>query len=263
MSKKILAFILFAIALLFGASAYAENTCGGQTSTGNPLSCCSNGGNCVWWAWKQAKDHNWVAIPTGNANTWDNTALANPKLYSVSTTPSVGAVGVKESSPYTCVKNGKTVVNGCNTGHVAYITGVKTTNGKVSVDTSQMACGGSYGVTYINRVLGYFDTYIKPISLEGKLASSAGCTGVIVATTTDKNGNKLNLYWSDACKTNWAVVVAKATSILVTATITRSSDKKSYSTNGVGIATSAMVQGTGTACASGKAGGVNFSTICK
>ena len=265
-SKMRLKFAIFTASLImFSGSAFAVNICGGQTSTGNPMPCCDNGGNCTWWGWKQANDANWPDIPTGNANTWGVTAASKPTFYNVSKTPTPGAIGVKNSSPYTCIINGKSVKNGCDTGHVAYITRVnKDKKGNITdIDTTQMACGGSYGVSNNNRKIDYFDSYITPKNLDGEMATAKNCSGTIVATTVDKSGNKLNLYWSSSCKTNWAQAVGKTSSLMLTATITRSRDNKSYQTNGFGVATSAMVQGNGVACATGKASGLDFQRICK
>jgi surface antigen len=245
--------------------SWAVNTCGGQTSTGNPLPCCDTGGNCTWWAWKMAKEANWPAIPTGNANTWDDTAKANKNLYNTSTVPTVGAIAVKESSPYTCSINGKSVKNGCDTGHVVYITGiVKDKKGNITdVTTSEMSCG-SYGMYTKTRAATWFDTYITPKDLSGQTAAAAGCTdGSVVGTISDKLGNKVNLYWSNSCKTNWSQVVPKVNTSLVSATIKRTSDSKSYSSNGFGTTVSAMVSGTSQSCASGLVGAIAVGSICK
>ena len=138
-----------------------DDTCGGQKSKGNPLSCCPNGGNCTWWAWKMAKEAGWKAIPIGNANTWDDFARAHSTQLRISKTPSPGAVGVKNSSPYECGTKKKPKT--CDFGHDGWILGLVYEKGKLTkVSTSQMACGGSKGVTYIARPIGYYDYYITP-----------------------------------------------------------------------------------------------------
>lgn len=256
--------LVMALGLISG-SVHAVNTCGGETSTGNPLPCCDNGGNCTWWGYKKAKDAGWLSIPTGNANTWDNTALASP-AYSISTTPSSGAIGVKESSPYTCTKNGKVVKNGCDTGHIAYVTDlVKDAKGNVTnVNTSQMACGGAYGATNVTRTLGYFDKYITRVDLNNK-ASTLCTDGAVAGTSKDASGNTLSLYYSATCKTNWAVVKAKSNTALVSATVTNKNNSATRSQNGIGSAMTTMVE-TGSAvpaCANAKVGTVSLPQVCK
>ena len=141
-------------------AATATEQCGDQKSKGNPLPCCDNGANCTWWAWRHATLSGWKAIPIGNANKWDDFARANSKTLNISTAPSVGAVGVKNSAPYECGTKKKPKT--CDTGHVGVLTGlVSDKKGKVtSITTSQMACGGAYGVTFPKRAVGYYDFYI-------------------------------------------------------------------------------------------------------
>lgn len=158
----LLMFQAFIVAMLFSFAPPAsagDDRCGGYTSRGNPLSCCSNGGNCTWWAWRHAKASGWGRIPTGNANQWDDFARANPDHLSISTTPTEGAIGVKNSSPYACGTRKKPKT--CDYGHVGVVTGLVKSNGKVTaVRTSQMACGGAYGVTTPTRPIGYYDFYV-------------------------------------------------------------------------------------------------------
>ena len=45
-----------------------SNTCAGETSPGNPYccpgeDCCQDKGNCVWWAWKMARENWSVGLP--------------------------------------------------------------------------------------------------------------------------------------------------------------------------------------------------------
>lgn len=159
---QILHLLIGSTLIAFATAASAVDKCGDQTSKGNPLPCCNNGGNCTWWAWRHAKQAGWpvTAIPTGHANTWDEFARAHTKYLNVSTIPSVGAVGVKNSSPYECGTRKKP--KKCDFGHVGVATSlVKDKKGKVThVTTSQMACDGAYGVTTPKRAVGYYDYYI-------------------------------------------------------------------------------------------------------
>ena len=239
--------------VLFASGAQAVDTCGGQTSIGNPLPCCSNGGNCTWWAWKKARDAGWYAIPTGNAYTWDDTARLSP-AYKVSTTPSVGAVAVKE------------ITTGYSLGHVGWVTGlVKNSAGAVTaVKTSQMACGGAYGVTYLDRPIGYYTSYITKVYLNGKSASLCS-DGKAVATSSDQTGNQLQVMWSQRCQTTWAKITPKSASASVTVSIRRQSDGLTLSASGTGTKTSPMIE-TGTTiagCANGTVGGAALPKVCK
>ena len=99
--------------LLFatGGTVLAENTCLGQRSEGNPYGCFGNG-NCVWWAWKMAKE-NWgdPLIKWGDARLWADGALrAN---YKVSSTPARNTLAVN-TTVYSAAA-------GRVTGHVAYV----------------------------------------------------------------------------------------------------------------------------------------------
>lgn len=246
--------VVLAASLIFAvAPAQAVDTCGGQTSIGNPMPCCSNGGNCTWWTWKMAKDAGWFAIPTGNANTWDDTARLSP-AYRVSSTPSLGAIGVRESAPYNC---GGTSI--CDYGHVAWITGITSTG----VSTTQMACGGSFGVTSVPRATGYFNSYISKVNLNGQAASI--CTdGRIVATSSSVFGDTLQVWYSSLCKTTWARIVAKNSVAAVTVSIRRTTDSLTKSASGFWGATSPMVEtGAIVACANGKAGTTTLPQVCK
>jgi len=239
--------------VLLASSAQAVDTCGGQTSIGNPLPCCSNGGNCTWWAWKKARDAGWYAIPTGNAYTWDDTARQSP-AYKVSATPTVGAIAVKET------------MTGYPLGHVGWVTGVvKSSSGAVTaVKTSQMACGGSYGVTFPDRPVGYYTSYITKVYLNGKSASL--CTdGKAVAASSDQIGNLLQVMWSQRCQTTWAKITPKSTGASVTVSIRRQSDGLTLSASGTGTKSSPMVETGATiaGCANGTVSGLALPTVCK
>lgn len=254
--KKISLLIILAT---MASNTYAEDNCGGFTSVGNPLPCCTNGGNCTWWTWRKADLNGWVAIPTGKANTWDDTALGDVKHYTVSTTPSVGSIGVKELSSGTYASY----------GHVAYIENInKDSSGKIiSVGTSEMNCGGGYGVSNPVRAIGYFDKYVTMNNLDGKFPGDVSCKANYTKTVSDSIGNKLTINYSTDCKTNWAVIQAKGTVNSTTATITRSRDGKTVSANNLGSnAVSPMVQTklTDKACATGKVNGnlAVFPQLC-
>jgi surface antigen len=240
------------LALLAG-DAYAVDTCGGQTSVANPLPCCSNGGNCTWWAWKKARDSGWYAIPTGNAYTWNDTALQSP-AYKVSASPTVGAVAVKE------------IATGYPLGHVGWVTGlVKNSAGAVTaVKTSQMACGGAYGVTYLDRPIGYYTSYITKVYLNGKAASLCS-DGKAVATSSDPTGNLLQVMWSQRCQTTWAKITPKNASAAVSVSIRRQSDGLTLSASGTGTKTSPMIETGATiaGCANGTVSGAALPQVCK
>src|SRR4051794_976438 len=80
------------VLLLIQENALAETNCLGQATTGNPYSCFGNG-NCVWWAWKMAKD-NWgdPLRKWGDAKYWADGARAAG--YKVDTTPKVNDLAV-------------------------------------------------------------------------------------------------------------------------------------------------------------------------
>lgn len=50
-------------------------TCGGVSSPGNPYPCCSNGGNCTFYAWHSAMTNWRVSLPAwSHAHLWSNAA---------------------------------------------------------------------------------------------------------------------------------------------------------------------------------------------
>lgn len=124
------------IGLFFATSAFAVNTCGGYSSSGNPFPCCDNNGNgktsdsidgnCTWYAWKAAKDY-WGQAPpvTGAPSKWISQAKTSSKFTSTTTpTKNAIAVGITASNPT----------------HVAWVTSVS--GSKITVN--EMNCGGKY-----------------------------------------------------------------------------------------------------------------------
>lgn len=238
-------------------SALAVDQCGSETSAGNPMP-CSNGGNCVWWTWKKANEAGWAKIPTGNANSWDNTAAANPKLLLSSTSPTVGSIGVKESSPYCVSKDSKGKCTKYeDQGHVGWVTSVNGTD--ISTTESNW---GVPGVQTKARKSSYFDKYIR--NTDGSLASAVGCTdGKVLASKSDSYGNTVALYSSANCKAKWTVAVAKKSSDLVLAEINRQSPSTSFSASGRGIAISPIVQVvSGNACTGAKFKSRTIAKVC-
>jgi CHAP domain len=132
-------------ALALGASSTllraGDSVCLNYQSSGNPYLCYAPTGNCVWWAWKEAKDNWGVALPPwGNASKW--AASAKSAGYTVSPTPAVGTIAVN-----TKVANGD--------GHVTWVTALLT-GARISV--TEMLYGtnvqGERANTYAD---GYFD----------------------------------------------------------------------------------------------------------
>lgn len=110
--KKITITISFLVVLfLASGSALADDRCLGQSSAGNPYGCFGNG-NCVWWAWKMAKD-NWgdPLIKWGDARFWADGAMRAG--YQVSSSPARNTIAVNT----TVFSSGA----GRVTGHVAYV----------------------------------------------------------------------------------------------------------------------------------------------
>lgn len=132
------------LALLLGAGeAGAVYQCGDQKDDcqcgmNNPYPCCSNGGNCTWWAW-EAACCNWkVGLPGwGNANQWAGNAKAHPS-YEVLSKPVVGSIGVKASGSY---------------GHVVWVTKVSGS----TITVTEMNCWGNYGMRSRTYSASYFD----------------------------------------------------------------------------------------------------------
>jgi surface antigen len=111
---------LFAIALAVavlstaGSQALAgDNWCCNQNSTGNPYLCYSTG-NCVWWAWKMAKDNWGDPLPMRrSARYWADDARLNGYIVSSEPAPNTIAVNTTYTDRY-----------GNRYGHVAWVQSV-------------------------------------------------------------------------------------------------------------------------------------------
>jgi surface antigen len=127
--------------------------CGKQADTcicgaDNLFPCCSNGGNCTWWAWQKACCVWGYDVGTsGNAWEWLGQAQATGHTYS--TTPEVDTIaymGRKERyAPL---------------GHVAWVIGIEDDG---SVKVSEMNCWGNWDVQekiYPREGFYAFDYYI-------------------------------------------------------------------------------------------------------
>jgi len=124
-------------------------SCGGTNDdfncgADNPYPCCSNGGNCTWWAWEQAC-RNWVqGLPNwGNALSWLGNAPGSG--WPTGSTPQVGSIACDTGNgPFGSL------------GHVAWVTGFDSNN----VTVTEQWCDGFYG----NRTATYsrssFEGYI-------------------------------------------------------------------------------------------------------
>src|SRR6185437_5086027 len=95
---KRLLLIAAALAFLVPADALAVYQCGAQTDTCrcgayDPYPCCSNGGNCTWWAWEAACCNWGIGLPGwGNANQWQGNARAQGYDIRSCQTPVTGAI---------------------------------------------------------------------------------------------------------------------------------------------------------------------------
>jgi hypothetical protein len=144
-ARLALAAASIAAVLAFAAPAHAVYECGGQKDdckcgADDPYPCCSNGGNCTWWAW-EAACCNWAkALPGwGNANQWAGNAKAHPD-YDVQSTPVVGSIACRQGGTY---------------GHVAWVTKV---NGSSIEVTEENCCGScNYGMRTWTYQASYFD----------------------------------------------------------------------------------------------------------
>lgn len=114
----------------------AASSCGGIYDSANPFPCCSNGGNCTWWAWHMAHN-NWGITATNSpslrdARFWASDASANG--FPVTPSPAVNTIAVNTTAS----------VGGIVYGHVAWVEQVVGD----TVIVSEMVCGGGYGPTY-------------------------------------------------------------------------------------------------------------------
>jgi MYXO-CTERM domain-containing protein len=140
---KLLALSLFVLASAAALPASAIYQCGPdkddcKCGMNDPYPCCSNGGNCTWWAWEQACCHWSVGRPGwGNANQWAGNAKANPK-YDVLKSPVPGSIATRVSGSY---------------GHVAWVTKV---NGS-QITVTEQNCWGGWGHQTSTYNASYFD----------------------------------------------------------------------------------------------------------
>ena len=141
--RRALALASFALLAATASPAGAVYQCGPdkddcKCGMDDPYPCCSNGGNCTWWAWEQACCHWAVGLPGwGNANQWAGNAKTNPK-YDVLSTPVPGSIAVRVSGSY---------------GHVAWVTAVS--GSKITV--TQQNCWGGWGHETSTFLASYFD----------------------------------------------------------------------------------------------------------
>jgi len=125
--------------------ARADYQCGDQTddchcAAYDPYPCCSNGGNCTWWAWEAACCNWTVGLPGwGNANQWVGNASLDPN-YEVLDYPVVGSIACRVSGTY---------------GHVAWVTAVSGTD--ISVTEENCCAGCNYGMRSFDYAASHFD----------------------------------------------------------------------------------------------------------
>jgi hypothetical protein len=131
---------------LLSAEAWAVYQCGDvvdscQCGAPNPYPCCSNGGNCTWYAW-EAACCNWaVGLPGwGNANQWAGNAMANGS-YAALSYPVTNAVSCRTLGTY---------------GHVAYVSSMS--GGNVTVQEEN--CFANYGHDQATYSSSFFQAYI-------------------------------------------------------------------------------------------------------
>ncbi len=138
------------------AVATGTDLCGGRYIYGNPYSCCSNGGNCTWWAWYAAQMV-WGNMPMGytwgNAASWATRAAQDG--YPVRSTPAVHTIGV----------NTRLLPGGCNgmsCGHVAWVVELLPND---MVRVAEMGCCSDClpGTQWRERPISFFDAgFIYP-----------------------------------------------------------------------------------------------------
>jgi murein DD-endopeptidase MepM/ murein hydrolase activator NlpD len=104
-----------------------------------------------------------------------------------------------------------------------------------------------------------------PTNYDGLLPTTTGCDQD-GTTVNYKNitGGKIELRWSNRCKTNWTRVTPTKSSANTSAKIVRNSDGRTYSYNGSGTIYTPMVYAPNTtSCASGSISGISGSYICR
>ncbi len=143
MMPRLQALLLAVATLALSGPAASVYQCGPDTDDckcgmNDPYPCCSNGGNCTWWAWDQACCHWAVGLPGwGNANQWAGNAKAHPN-YQVLSYPVVNSIANRVSGSY---------------GHVAWVTAVKGS----SVTVTEQNCWGGWGHSTATRDKSYYD----------------------------------------------------------------------------------------------------------
>ncbi|GAK48860.1 N-acetylmuramoyl-L-alanine amidase Sle1 [Candidatus Moduliflexus flocculans] len=143
--NRLLVVILFVFVMTGSSVAVAGDYCGGYASPGNPYQCCSNGGNCTWWAWRQAQyvwgiNLPWFPGDSGNARNWATSA--QNAGYMVLSTPAINTIAVSTTGA-------------TGYGHVAWVTKINT-NGTIEV--SEMNCDyGSGGFKLTTYYTSYFN----------------------------------------------------------------------------------------------------------
>lgn len=152
-SRACLGFVLGlgVAAVLTPGDGWAVYQCDGEKDDclcgkDNPFPCCSNGGNCTWWAW-EAACCNWgaPALPTyGDAWHWKTEAMAAG--WPMRPTPKVGTVFVRTVGGGDCGDH--------DCGHVGWVVSV---DGNGGFCATEMACWGWYGVQTKCHSAGYAD----------------------------------------------------------------------------------------------------------
>jgi murein DD-endopeptidase MepM/ murein hydrolase activator NlpD len=102
-------------------------------------------------------------------------------------------------------------------------------------------------------------------SWDGKNPSGTTCEkdATTVATRSNSYG-KVELRWSNSCKTNWTRIISNSSSYSTYGKIRRTSDQKTYETSGTGSRFTNMVYAPNVqACASGTIKGYKLSEVCR
>lgn len=124
------------------------------------------------------------------------------------------------------------------------------------------ACGAS---TTINPETVLAGVVSPPPSYDGLLPTTTGCDQD-GSTVQYKyvTGGKIELRWSNRCKTNWTRVTPNSISANTTAKVVRSSDGRTYSYSGNGTIYTPMVYAPSTTvCASGTISNSATGSICR
>lgn len=159
--------------VLLPCHTYGVDWCGGYNSPGNPYPCCPNGGNCTWWAWRQAQAVWGDNLPgAGNARYWASVLGSNPYNYSVSSTPAVDTIACNTTSSF----------EGVVYGHVAWVTRIV---GNVVYFTDMDCCSTcKYGASEESAPISYFDGgFIYPKGSGTNLCGNLGGRTLTAGTT--------------------------------------------------------------------------------